>query len=93
MFAGNEENDLSDMAELAKKEDDLSVLVQLFQKEIEDIKKAKSDTDSKLNEIFLKNVNSISSEVLSLNLNRTLIKGFHHHDQVQPIENNVGFFA
>ncbi len=42
MFSGNTENDMSDMAELSKERDDLKVLTKLFQKEIEDIKKAKS---------------------------------------------------
>lgn len=42
MFSGNTENDMSDMAELSKERDDLKVLIKLFQKEIEDIKKAKS---------------------------------------------------
>jgi hypothetical protein len=32
MFGGNTENDMSDMAELSKINDDLAVLTQLFQK-------------------------------------------------------------
>lgn len=68
-------------------------MTQLFQKEIEDIRNAKSDTDNKLNEIFIKNIKSISSEFLEKNINQKILDKFHQHDTVQSLENSVGIFV
>lgn len=92
MFGGNEENDLSDLGELGQK-DALSVLTQLFLKEIEDIKNAKSDTDNKLTELFVKNIRSIPQEQLAEFANKTVMKDFHQHDQVQSTETSIGLFV
>lgn len=60
-------------------------MVQLFQKEIEDIKNAKSDTDNKLNEILVKHIKSIPLEFLEANLHQSILEKFHQHDKVQTL--------
>ncbi len=41
----------------------------------------------------MKNIKSISSEVLAENVNKTIMKGFYLHDKVQPLENSIGLFV
>jgi hypothetical protein len=55
-----DDNDLQDLSALAETNDPFTILKKLFQKDIENIKWAKSENDNKLNQIFLKNVKTIS---------------------------------
>ena len=61
--ASTEENDLKDLAEISKG-DCSTVMIKLFQEEIENIKNAKSDTDSKLSQSFAKSIKSIPAQTI-----------------------------
>ena len=66
MFSNeNDDNDLKDLSALAEINDDLAILQKLFQKDIEDIKNAKSDTDNKLSQIFAKNIKTLPDSTLT----------------------------
>ncbi len=66
MFSSEiDDNDLKDLSALAELNDQLPILQKLFQKDIEDIKNAKSDTDNKLSQIFAKNIKTVPDSVIS----------------------------
>ena len=64
----NTDNDMSDMAELSKETDQLAIMSQLFIKEIQSIKNAKTETDNVLNQILVKNIKTVPLDMLSSNL-------------------------
>lgn len=58
------------------------MLTKLFQKDIEDIKNAKSDTDNKLSQIFAKHIRTLPAELIDENVQKQLIDSFRSHDKV-----------
>ena len=73
---------MSDMAELYHQKDEVKILTQLFQKEIEDIKNAKTDSDNKLAELYAKNIKVVPTETLVSSSNRNILENFNLHDKV-----------
>lgn len=93
VFGGNTENDMNDLSVLAEK-DELTILTQLFQKDIDNIKTSKEDSEqNKLTEAYLKKINSIPSELLVNCLEVKVLAGFSQFDVVQSVERNVSIFT
>ena len=88
MFGEDIENDISDMAAL-QGDDAATVLRKLFHTEIENIRNAKADSDSKMAEKLIKSIRSIGEEFISANLNRAIIGQFDAHEKVLPTEDNI----
>ena len=52
----SEDNQMKDLVDFNKLDDELGIMQNLFQNQINNIKNAKSDTDNKLSQIFAKNI-------------------------------------
>jgi hypothetical protein len=50
------------LAELAKKNDIVDIMIKLFEGDILSIKNAKEDSDNKLSEIFAKSIKTITKD-------------------------------
>lgn len=60
-------------------EEEAAILRRLFLTEIENIRNAKADGESKLAEIMLKKIKSLPEEVIASNLGRKVIDQFGGH--------------
>jgi ubiquitin-like 1-activating enzyme E1 B len=84
---------LKDLAELAKNNDILDIMVKLFDTDINAIKNAKEDSDNKLSEIFAKTIQIVPKEELEKHLGSVSLDAFSQHDEKLTENVNIAIFA
>lgn len=92
MFGENTENDISDMASL-QTEEESAILKKLFLTEIENIRNAKAEGESKMAEIMLKKIKSLPEALINANIHRKVMDNFIGHEKVQTVEENIAILA
>lgn len=89
----NEDNDLKDLAELAKNNDIIDIMIKLFESDINSIKNAKEDSDNKLSEMFAKTIRTIPKEELEKHIGSVTLDTFNRHDDKLIEDSNIAIFA
>jgi len=89
----NDDNDLKDLAELAKNNDIIDIMTKLFETDVLSIKNAKEDSDNKLSEIFAKSIKTVSREDLEKYIGAASLDSFNRHEDKLAEDLNIAIFA